>query len=178
MNSLKQSIIGSHNSQVIKVNLPNGEKHPLASAMESIIGNIKDDPDFEGFIEELLCYTHARTVIGLEGKLSEANKTELLAEAKDLKEKFAKKLQKEQLSLTVQHFYAHILSYIRTLFITKVKPKLEQGSSVSEIENSIYEDIVLNIYRQTAVYTPDLTTDHIAGMLYYLTGKCHLSWRT
>ena len=177
MTHISQKTLGSNNSQVVNVFMPNGDKHPLSNAMESILLNINDDPDFEGFIEELLSHTHYRTIIGLEGKLLEANKEELLLEAIDLKEKFAKKLEREQLSITVQYFYAHILSYIKSVFISKIKPLLSKGCSASELESAIYNEIVLNIYAQTSVYLPEVTTDHIAGMLYYLTGKCHLSWK-
>jgi hypothetical protein len=177
MHNISQKALGSGNRQTVNVYMPIGDKHPLYGALQGIIQNITDDPDFEGFIEELLSYTHSRTVIGLAGKLQQAGKEELLEEAMDLKEKFAKKLEKEQLSITIQHFYAHILSYIKSVFKTKIRPLLAQGCSVTEVESAIYEEIVLNIYAETSAKLPELTTDHIAGMLYYLTGKCHLSWR-
>jgi hypothetical protein len=182
MNEISQTALGSNNNQVVNIYPPNGDKHPLSSAMESIMKSIEDDPDFKGFIEDLLNYMKPRTVIGLEGKLQQTNfkkenLEELLADAIDLKEKFAKKLEKEQLSFTAQHCYAHILAYIKSIFISKIKPLLIQGQSVAEIESAIYSEIVLNIYNQTSAHLPGLTTDHIAGMLYYLTGKCHLSWK-
>lgn len=176
MYNITQTSLGSKNEQTVNVYLPSPDKHPLSNAIQSILKTVQEDPDFEGFIEELLCYTRPRTIIGLEGKLKEANKEEMLLEAIDLKEKFAKKLEKDQLSLTVQHFYAHILAYIRAVFKTNIKPILSKSHSVTEVESAIYTDIVQIIYAETSSYMPELTTDHIAGMLYYLTGKCHISW--
>jgi hypothetical protein len=115
-----------------------------------------------------------RTLVGLEAKLDAAGREDLTRYAIELKEKFHKKLTKDQLSTSRQQAYVQILSYIRTSFLGKVRPLISSGDQVA-VDQEIH-NIVVDIYGQVSETLYDITTEHILGMLYYLTGKCHLEW--
>lgn len=180
MKKIDQEIKGNGNVQagrdVISV-------HPAQPSLAKVIEKLKEeaikDPDFEGYIDELASYMtdiESRRVIGLEEKLKKANREDLIVTAMELKELFAKKLAKEQLSLFLQKVYVQILAVIRNKFNGIIKPLIAEGKEISVIDGEIYYKIVEEIHNHVAPHVTELTMDHIAGMLYYLTGKCHVEW--
>lgn len=131
------------------------------------------------FIEELADYLKdypGRKVIGLEGKLQEANMESLLEEAKVLKQRFVKKLFRGQLSNSAQCLYAQALALINTFFSLKVKPLIKSGASGEVIRDALLEEVFLPVFQNTSQVDMSITIDHIRGMLYFLTGKCHTKW--
>ena len=131
------------------------------------------------FIEELADYLRdypGRKVIGLEGKLKQAEMESLYEEAKVLKQRFVKKLFRGQLSNNTQQLYAQTLALINTFFSHKIKPLIKNGATSEIIEDALLEEVFLPIFQNTSKVDMSITIDHIRGMLYFLTGKCHTKW--
>lgn len=151
----------------------------LAKKIDELRDNIKNDPAAGEFVEMLLDYMKRKdgsTVIGLEEKLKLAGRLDIYQDAEYLKSKFAKKLLKEELSISAQKAYAHILSYINTAFAAKVLPRIRNGEQFNAIDSSVMADIVEPVYGAVSTCSLEITTDTIRGMLYYLTGNCYIRW--
>ncbi len=135
--------------------------------------------DIINFVEELTDYLNdapERNVIGLENKLKKANMDSLYEEAAILKERFAKKLYRGQLSHNSQYLYAQSLALINTYFSHRIKPLLNEGASKSIIEKELLDEVFIPVLKNITKVDMTINMDHVRGMLYFLTGKCHVKW--
>lgn len=140
---------------------------------------IANDPPAGKFIEDLSDFMKprpSREIVGLKKKLEAGNRKEEIDEAEYLKLKFSKKLVADELSESVQMVYAHVLAYINSSYALVVYPMIRENLDHSTVNNKIYDEIVAPIYRDIALAEIGITTEHIRGMLYYLTGNCHIKW--
>lgn len=160
------------------VNIDPYAKMPLRRVVAQCEEEMESDPDFKDFIEQLQVYTIKKDVdfIGLEEKLIKGNREEYYEEAEELKERFTKLLFKSQFSPSTQKAYAHILGSINSLFRQHIKPRIKAGEHKANIDSLVYDAIVNHIYAQIADLKINLNCDDITGMLYYLTGNCHIKW--
>lgn len=152
---------------------------PLEKAIAAIQASIIDNPQMEEIIEELAEYTTNRPdreIIGVEKKLEKGGRDDLIDNAVYLKNKFERFLAKKQLSLVEQHVYAHVLAMIDTTFNHKIRPLILDGRSKAEVDAAVHECIIEPVYQSIVGYNSSVTSNLVAGMLYFLTGKCHLIW--
>lgn len=136
--------------------LVNGNKHvheaellPLEKAIKAIQETIEDNPEFEGIIEELAEYITdrpGREIIGVEKKLENGGRQDLLEDAIYLKNKFERCIAKKQLSLTEQNVYAHVLAAMETAFSQLIRPLIQEGRPTSEIDEAVHKHIIEPIY--------------------------------
>jgi hypothetical protein len=138
------------------------------------------DQNYRGFIEKLQKFLttaeSSKQPRNLEEKLTAGNRADLVNEGKRLKERFYKKINKHQFSEQAQELFAHILAQINTFFNSKIRPLIIENQQPSVIDALIYDDLVKVIYDDVGDGPLDIDTEDIKGMLYYLTGTCHLEW--
>jgi len=99
-------------------------KTPLKRMAEKYRSEVEQDYTQQEFIEELQNYMKrvpGHEQRGLDQKLSEAKRDDLIANATFLKEKFAKKLYKHTFSPTAQRIFVDILAMINSSFQLKIK---------------------------------------------------------
>lgn len=153
--------------------------HPLEKAIKLIKEKIEEDPALVGIIEELAEYTTERpdrNIIGVEQKLIAGGREDSIKNALYLKNKFGRRLAKNQLSNIEQHIYAHILGVIEITFNQYVRPLILNGSSKEDIDATIHNKIYEPVYKAIVGFDVTINMSQVAGMLYFLTGKCHLVW--
>ena len=176
-NHAGQDIAGRDINKHTHVNTAN--KSPLRKVVEKLEAECLHDPNFNKYISDLVHYTnsiHSDQKRDLKMKLTEAGRLDELHEAEELKEKFAKLLIKSSLSEQAQNAYVHILSKIKIEYDGKVKPLLKEGGSLVDIENKVLE-IVNDIYKDLVGTVLEHNIREIKGMLYFLTGNCHIEWK-
>jgi hypothetical protein len=127
-------------------------------------------------LADYLTQNPEREIIGLESKLNNGERTELFARAKFLKNKFARRIARNQMSVTEQHVYVQILSAINTTWYQSIYPKIVSGTDNSEIDQLILEGLIKPVHQAVVRFDCTITTETVSGMLYFLTGKCHLVW--
>ncbi len=164
----------------------NGDKYvheatllPLEKAIKAIQETIEDNPEFEGVIEELAEYITdrpGREIIGIEKKLKSGGRQDLVEDAIYLKNKFERFIAKKQLSLTEQNVYAHVLAAMDSSFNQLVRPLIQEKRPTSEIDEAIHKQIIEPIYASIVGFNASINVSLVRGMLYFLTGKCHLIW--
>ena len=138
-----------------------------------------EDEQLGEFIEALKPLTERLSVTplrGLEKKLQDANRTDLIPAAVIAKEAFSKKLNKNLFSQQVQEFFVHVLSRIYLFFVHRVRPLLNSDADRSEIDTLIHDELVVEIYNEIGACELDITPLDLFGMLYFLTGNCHIDW--
>ena len=152
---------------------------PLEKAIHSILDNVDENPELEDIIEELAEYITSRPdreVIGVEQKLINGGRRDLLHNAVHLKNKFERIIAKKQMSPVDQKIYVHVLAIISSTFDNKIRPLILAKKLKPEIDRAIHEEIINPVYQSIVGFNQQITADHVAGMLYFLTGKCHLVW--
>lgn len=152
---------------------------PLHVAIMSIKEKIDETEELREFIEDLAEFTTVRnrTIIGLENKLLDGNRDDLVEDAIYWKNKFERKLARNQLFLSEQKVYVQVLAFICTAFNSKILPLIRERQKNSVIDSEIYDKIIKEVHIALVHYDNMFTTELIRGMLFYLTGKCHLVWR-
>ena len=152
---------------------------PLEKVIQAIRQNVKDDSNLKEAISELAEYISDRPdreIIGVEKKLTNGDRNDLIGNAVYLKNKFERKLAKMQLSPVEQKIYTHVLATIITVFNQKVRPLILEHRSKSEVDKVIHNEIIEPVYKAIITHDVRITTEHVSGMLYFLTGKCHVVW--
>jgi len=138
----------------------------------------QNDPQFEDTVEKLRHYSKPTgdTVLGLDGKLSAGNRQDLLEFATATKEQFAKSLAKHQFSESAQEIHAYLLAEVFTRFNTHVYPLIRQSSTHAQIADAIQTRVVDPVKALLEDNVLGLYADEINGMLFFLTGNCHVRW--
>lgn len=151
----------------------------LEKVIQKIISVAEDNQELVDIIEDLTEYITAhpsREIIGLERKLSNGNREDLISNAVALKNKFARRVAKSQMSLTEQKVYVQILSHILISFNQYIRPRIIENALNSEIDKLVFEHIIEPAHKAIIDFDDSTTKESILGMLYFLTGKCHLIW--
>ena len=153
---------------------------PRPTKLQAMIAQLDEESEeaFRGFVEELLQYKESAqgTIIGLEGKLVEAKREDDLQRALQGKERFAKKVFKNQLSPGVQRVYAEILGILCVSFRYKVLPMIRAGEGQVKVDCFLYDEIICKINEEVGYSVLKIGIQDIVDMLYYLTGNCHVRW--
>lgn len=136
------------------------------------------DPSHGKFSEKLEHYMAARTegdVRGLEAKLLEANRSDQLNDAKDLKERAFKSIMKFQTSRTAQRVYTIVLTELHASFTLTVTPVIQQGADRITVDQCI-NAVIQSAKNMLGENVLEFDSIDLLGLLYYLGGNCHIRW--
>ena len=152
--------------------------NPFDVLYEKIRAEMSGLSEFNETLDILKRYTepNKRDVRSLEVKLTEADLEQLIAYASEVKELFTKKLTETQYLRSAQEFYAQLLSKIRVDFNNKIHSRL--GSIPKDLVGSeVADKVIAPIFDLLGDNPLFLTSEDILGMLYFLTGNCHIDWK-
>lgn len=134
-------------------------------------------------IEELKYYiTELPGTKPFEEKLTDGGFSEdSIQEATRLKELYRKRAQMYRNYPSAQQINLDLLSSIKNSFYAYIFPLIEDGTPLRTVMQQIRERIVVptkELLNKNGMYDDKLryNEDHIYGMIYYLTGMCHLNW--
>lgn len=135
-------------------------------------------------IEELKYYiTKLPGTRSAEEKLTDGGfKTSFIREAIRLKDLYARRATMYQDYPSAQQINLDLFSRIRHEFDDTIFPIIEGGADLSSVMQQIRTKIVnpiMQLLNENGAYDEHLhySEDHIYGMIYYLTGMCHLNWK-
>jgi hypothetical protein len=167
-------------STVINIGrVSSGGKSQLEILYEKLEQERQNSSIFSDMVDELLhfkSYAADAEVIGLEKKLENGNRLNYLNFAERAKEKFTKKLLKNEHSETAQHIYAFLLAKVYSRFETNIYPRLNEGHPEEYINQLINEFIIKPIEDLLGNNLLHIYEDEINGMIYFLMGNCHIKW--
>lgn len=130
------------------------------------------------FSEKLGHYMSSVTdgdVRGLEEKLRESGRDDLLHVALGLKERAAKSIMKHQTSRTAQRIFTIILTELHARFTLTVTPVIQQGSDRVAVDQCI-NAIIQGTQNMLGENVLELDAMDLLALLYYLGGNCHIRW--
>ena len=150
---------------------------------EKLQEEVKNDKRYESFIEDFNTYNTIQDGIGLEQKLTDAgfSQREILR-AMRFKEKYAKRVVMGEMFQAQQEIDVEIFSIIDNNFEIYIYQKVLENCEKSFILECLMEKVVqpiLDILNKEGESDNFLnyTANDIYGMIYFLTGKCHLNWK-
>lgn len=97
--------------------------------------------------------------------------------ATEVKERFHKKLIKtSQYSLVAQDINVYLLTKVRRGFMMEIYTLICANESEEKINTLITERIIRPVQSDLGINLFHYNEDDIMGMIFFLTGNCHLKW--
>lgn len=138
-----------------------------------------DSNEFIAIKEELEEYRSpkpGRNIIGLENKLEAGGREDLISNAKDYKDKFARRLMRYELCTHTSAIHLNIMGRIEEKFNSTIIPLIESRAHKNVVDLAISKLIIEPLADEVSAADPTLTPKQVRGMMYLLTGNCFLQW--
>lgn len=116
-------------------------------------------------------------VIGLEEKLKLGERINFIEYAIQAKEFYAKKLYRNEFYESEQEINVFLLALVESYFQDLILPLIKNGINDIDLKKAINENIINPLLMELEDDSLGFTAKDIQGMLYFLTGKCHLKWK-
>lgn len=164
-------------------NINTSSKTRWQKRFEKLQEEVKNDKRYETFIEDFNTYNTIQDGIGLEQKLKDTGFTDReVLKALFLKEKYAKRVVMGEMFQAQQEIDVEIFSIIDSNFEAYVYPKIIEGLEKAIVLQCLMEKVIqpiLDILNREGESDDFLNynSNDIYGMIYFLTGKCHLNWK-
>lgn len=156
-----------------------GGKSQLEKLYDRLEKERESSTIFSEIVDDLLHYkknADETEFIGLEKKLENGNRTSYLNFAEKSKEKFAKKLLRNEHSETAQLIYAFLLAKVYSSFEFNIAPRIKENHPEIFINELVSEFIIRPLEDILGENLLRIYDDEINGMIYFLTGNCHIKW--
>jgi len=171
------------NAANIEGNVYLSKKTRFAKRFEKLNKEVASDERYEGIMESLKYYLTSRDGIDMPTKLHDGGfKESEIIEATRKKEKYAKRLELNKFFESAQWIDSQLFGKIKMDFEAFVLPLVNAGASKDEILKEVVLKVVqpvldlINIEGENDEVL-NYNADDIFGMVYYLTGQCHLNWK-
>lgn len=115
-------------------------------------------------------------IIGLEEKMKRGGRENLIDYAMEVKEFYSKKLVRNQFYESAQKINVYLLALVKTYYMTNIYPQVCKGADEILINQLITDKITNPLLDALEGDTLGFNSEDIQGMLYYLTGNCHIRW--
>ncbi|MBY3595037.1 ABC-three component system protein [Rhizobium bangladeshense] len=141
----------------------------------------REDQVLTGYIRQLEIYTRSienEEVVGLEQKLKMAGRERQIQLAKALKENVYSALKVNIFSPTYQLIAATLMARVHERFESYVRPLVDNSCDAGAIDKAISEHIVQPFAAELedCPQFEEVAVDYVRGMVYFLTGNCHIRW--
>lgn len=154
----------------------------LGQRFKRLKEEVENDIRYDGFIEDFKRYNTELDGKSMPDKLADGGFNALYIQRATIrKHQYSKKLEKNKLYETAQLIDMELFAIINLHFETYVEPLIERNAERSEIKACVKEKIVDPIFKlinedgQEDTFL-NYNVDDIFGMIFFLTGKCHLNW--
>lgn len=158
-------------------------KTRFSKRFEKLKNEIESDIRYEGILSDFDYYNTKLDGRDMPSKLSDGgfSKRDILM-ATIKKQKYAKKAEKYKFFESAQWIDCQLFAKIKLEFDINVEPLINSGADKATIMQAVYERVVkpvLELINVEGEYDEVLNYDSedILGMIYFLTGKCHINWK-
>uniref|UniRef100_UPI00404ABC63 ABC-three component system protein n=1 Tax=Fulvivirga sp. TaxID=1931237 RepID=UPI00404ABC63 len=155
----------------------------FAKRFKKLNQEVAADERYEGIMESLKYYLTSRDGIDMPTKLQDGGFSENeIIEATRKKEKYAKRLELNKFFESAQWIDNQLFGKIKMDFEAFVLPLVNKSASKDEILKEVVLKVVqpvldlINIEGENDEVL-NYDAEDIFGMVYYLTGQCHLNWK-
>lgn len=161
--------------------LPSAPPNSFRKLFAKLENEAAENKVLTSYIRQLEVYTRRvenEEVIGLEEKLRMAGRDHQLTIAVALKENVYADIKANIFSPTYQLIVATLMSKVHERFDTQVRPLIKAGVGIAHIDKVVSEQITVPISNELdeCPQFDDVALDYVRGMVFFLTGNCHIRW--
>ncbi|OAM73611.1 ABC-three component system protein [Devosia elaeis] len=155
--------------------------NPFRKLFAKLASEAEEDKVLTSYIRQLEVYTRRvenEEVIGLEEKLRLAGRDHQLTIATALKENVYADIKANIFSPTYQLIVATLMSKVHERFDTQIRPLIKAGTDNAHVDKVVSEQITIPISGELdeCPQFEDVALDYVRGMIFFLTGNCHIRW--
>lgn len=155
----------------------------FAKRFQKLNSEVKSNERYEGIMESLKFYLTSRDGIDMPTKLQDGGfKQNEIIEATIKKQNYAKRLELNKYYESAQWIDSQLFAKIKMDFEAFVMPLVNAGESKDVVLREVVLKVVqpvldlINIEGENDEVL-NYNADDVFGMIYYLTGQCHLNWK-
>lgn len=158
-----------------------GTPNPFRKLFLKLESEAAEDKVLTSYIRQLAVYTRRvdnEEVIGLEQKLRLAGRDRQLTIGSALKENVYAAIKANIFSPTYQMIVATLMSKVHERFDAEIRPAIKNGADNETIDKLVSQLITIPISSELdeCPQFDDVSLDYVRGMLFFLTGNCHIRW--
>lgn len=159
------------------------KKSRLSSLFEKLQQEVATDKKYEGIMEDFEHYHTKLDGVDMPTKLEHGGfSVNEITKATRRKEKYAKKLELNRFYESAQLIDSHLFAKIVIDFEAYVEPLINKEACKEDIIQAVLQKVICPIIDLINVEGEkddilNYNSEDIYGMIYYLTGKCHINWK-
>lgn len=158
-----------------------GPPNPFRKLFVKLENEAAENKVLTSYIRQLEVYTRRvenEEVIGLEEKLRLAGRDHQLTIAVALKENVYADIKANIFSPAYQLIVATLMSKVHERFDSQIRPLIKAGLDSAHIDRAVSEQITNPISNELdeCPQFEDVALDYVRGMVFFLTGNCHIRW--
>ncbi len=178
-NEVGGDIVGR--DKIVHVTINHPEKKEMLKELVRLYEYEKENNiEFRGIIEKLERFKTTKqneSIIGLKAKLENAKRSSSYSYANETKELFFKRLIKHEFSESAQKIYAYLLAELYSRFGQHVVPRIKEELDPLIIDEIVQKKVIDEVsFMTNSGEVLGIYPDEVYGMMYFLTGNCHLDW--
>lgn len=159
-----------------------GDAYQTSAYMLSLIDRFKsgEEEDITEYVDNLkhfMMSVDGELKSDLESKLSAGGRDDIVKYALRVKDQFTKKLLSVEHSESAQEIMANLLGIIVSVYARNIYPAVMNGDSQEQVNVLIDEYVIRRIEVELGENVLRILRNEIDGMLYFLTGNCHIEWK-
>lgn len=157
---------------------PSSQRTKMSLLIEKYRTETENDKQIKVLIDRLQRWEERAVgdMMGLEEKLKKGNRPDIILTAIAAKDCFSKLLVKHEYSAAAKEIFAYLLAKVHLLFQNIVYPAIQRGVPPADIDLLL----ITEVHDKVEIILEDnplgIAPEEIMGMLYFLTGNCHLKW--
>jgi hypothetical protein len=174
-----RDVAGRDIDNSLTINNQHSGRSPLASLIQKYNEELASGTSIEAIIEKLQHWTEpdvGTEVLGVKEKLQKGERPELVEFGLKAKELFTKCLYRHQHSRAAQEMCAYLLAAVWQKFNSVIRPRILEGVPNAQIDSLVQIELVQPIEQMLDTNPLQIDQSEISGMIYFLTGNCHLNW--
>lgn len=158
-------------------------KTRFSKRFEKLKNEIASDIRYEGILSDFEYYNTKLDGKDMPSKLEDGGFSErYILRATIRKQKYAKKAEKYKFFESAQWIDCQLFAKIKLEFDTHVEPLINTGAEKSIIIQAVSEKVVKPVLELINIEGENdeilnYDSEDILGMIYFLTGKCHINWK-
>lgn len=165
----------------VNVYVPSAPESALSRLFTRMKDEAKEDQTLCDYIRELEVFTRTvenEEVVGLDSKLKAAGRDDQIDMALAMKEMVFSQLKLNVFSPTFQQIYATLMGKVFEEFETWVKPAILKGQDRQAIDELVNTKVIRPIVAEVELCCDyqGVAPQTVRGMVYFLTGNCHIRW--
>ncbi|SRR5579862_5862426 len=174
---------GDVNKPTYNISTATGDTHAAVTFVARLTKKYREEKEknatFRQTVEKLEHYqtpASGEPILTLEEKLQKGGREDLINFALRTKEMFTKKLAKHSLFESAQEINAFLLAEVFSRYHEFVYPHVCKSASIEAVNALVRTHIIDPLLGILGENVLGHYSDDINGMLYFLTGNCHIKW--